>query len=74
MHKFVHKPAQVELQLDRPQLPYSETFEPITAGGSPAQHTIHKKGPYSYIINMVSVVYLDESIVAPITIYYINEC
>ena len=26
------------------------------------------------IINMVSVVYLDESNVAPITIYYINEC
>lgn len=26
------------------------------------------------IINMVSMVYLDESNVAPITIYYINEC
>ena len=43
----MHKPAQVELQLDRPQLPYSETFEPITAGGSPAQRTIRKKGPYT---------------------------
>ena len=32
--------------MDRPQLPYSETFGPIIAGGSPAQHTIHKKGPY----------------------------
>ena len=39
----MHKPAQVELQLDRPQLPYSETLvpiiaeaaQPITAGGSP---------------------------------------
>ena len=45
MYKFVHKPAQVELQLDRPQLPYSEIFGPITAGGSPAQCTIHKKRP-----------------------------
>ena len=46
--QFVHKPAQVELQLDRPQLPYSETFGPITAGGSPAQCTLHKKGPYTH--------------------------
>ena len=41
----MHKPAQVELQLDRSQLPYSETFGPITAGGSPAQHTYTKKAP-----------------------------
>ena len=45
----MYKPTQVELQLDWPQLPYSETFEPITAGGNLAQHTIHKKGPYSRI-------------------------
>ena len=31
----MHKPAQVELQLDRPQLPYSETLGPIIAEGSP---------------------------------------
>ena len=31
----MHKPAQVELQLDRPQLPYSETLGPIIAGGIP---------------------------------------
>ena len=30
--------TQVELQLDRPQLPYSETLGPITAGGSPAHY------------------------------------
>ena len=42
----MHKPAQVELQLDRSQLPYLETFGPITVGGSPAQRTICKKGPY----------------------------
>ena len=46
----MHKPAQVELQLDWRQLPYSETFEPITAGGSPAQRTIRKKGPYTSIL------------------------
>ena len=43
----MYKPAQVELQLDRPQLPYSETFGPIAAGGSLAQRTIRKKGPYN---------------------------
>ena len=47
----MHKPAQVELQLDRPQLPYSEILGPIIAGGSPAhyhkrQHNPTKKGPY----------------------------
>ena len=42
----MHKLAQVELQLDRPQLPYSEILGPITIGGSPTQYTIHKKGPY----------------------------
>ena len=42
----MHKPVQVELQLDWPQLPYSETLGPITAGGSPAQRIIRKKGPY----------------------------
>ena len=34
----MHKPAQVELQLDRLQLPYSETLGPITAGGSLAHY------------------------------------
>ena len=42
----MQKPAQVKLQLDRPQLPYSEILGPITIGGSPTQYTIHKKGPY----------------------------
>ena len=42
----MHKPVQVEFQLDRPQLPYSEKSGPITAGGSPAQRTIRTKGPY----------------------------
>ena len=47
----MHKSAQVELQLDRPQLPYSEILGPIIAGGSPAhycrkQPNPTKKGPY----------------------------
>ena len=42
----MHKLAQVELQLDWSQLPYSETFGPTTAGGSPAQSTIRKKDLY----------------------------
>ena len=45
----MHKPAQVELQLDRSQLPYSETFRPITAGGNPAQRTIRKKRPLQLV-------------------------
>ena len=56
-HKFVHKPAQIELQLDQPQLPYSEILGPIIAGGSPAHYRrmqpnpTKKKGPYSpYIL------------------------
>ena len=48
----MHKPAQVELQLDRPQLPYSETLGPIVAGGSPAhcrrrQPNPTRKGPHT---------------------------
>ena len=39
----MHKPAQVELQLDRPQLLYSETLGPITGGGSPARY--HRRQP-----------------------------
>ena len=47
----MHKPAQVELQLDRPQLPYSEILGPIIVGGSPAHYRWRqpnptKKGPY----------------------------
>ena len=47
----MHKLAQVELQLDRPQLPYSETLGSIIAGGSPAHYRRRqpnptKKGPY----------------------------
>ena len=50
----MHKPAQVELQLDRPQLPYSEILGPIIAGGSPTHYRRRqpnptKKGPYNYI-------------------------
>ena len=41
----MHKPAQVELQLDRPQLPYSETLGPIIARGSPAQPIIAGGSP-----------------------------
>ena len=41
----MHKPAQVELQLDRPQLPYSEIFGPITAGGSPAHYRRRQPEP-----------------------------
>ena len=49
--QFAHKPDQVELQLDRSQLPYSEILWPIIAGGSPAhyrrrQPNLTKKGPY----------------------------
>ena len=48
----MHKPAQVELQLDRPQLPYSETLGPTTAEGSPAcyrrrQPNPIRKGPHT---------------------------
>ena len=44
----MRKPAQVELQLDRPQLPYSETLEPITAKGSPAHYRRRQPNiPYS---------------------------
>ena len=41
----MHKPAQVELQLDRPQLPYSETLGPTTAGGSPARYRRRQPNP-----------------------------
>ena len=49
----MHKPAQIELQLDRPQLPYSEILGPIIARGSPAhyrgrQPNPTKKGPYKH--------------------------
>ena len=47
----MHKPAQVELQLDRPQLLYLEILGPIIAGGSSAHYRRRqpnptKKGPY----------------------------
>ena len=41
----MHKPAQVELQLDRPQLPYSEILGPVTAGGSPARYRRRQPNP-----------------------------
>ena len=49
----MHKPAQIELQLDRPQLPYSKIQGPIIAGGSPAHYRRRqpnptKKGPYKH--------------------------
>ena len=44
-HKFVHKPTQVELQLDRPQLPYLEILGPIIAGGSPAHYCRRQPNP-----------------------------
>ena len=44
-HKFVHKSAQVELQLDRPQLPYSEILGPIIAGGSPTHYRRRQLNP-----------------------------
>ena len=47
----MHKPAQIELQLDWSQLPYSEILGHIIAGGSPAHYRRRqpnptKKGPY----------------------------
>ena len=41
----MHKPAQVELQLDRPQFPYSETLGSIIAGGSPAHYRRRQPNP-----------------------------
>ena len=41
----MYKPAQVELQLDRPQLPYSETLGPTIAGGSPAHYRRRQPNP-----------------------------
>ena len=52
----MHKLAQVELQLDRPQLPYSEIFVPITAGGSPIQHI--QKRPLQELLRK-SLIYLE---------------
>ena len=54
----MHKPAQVELQLDRPQLPYSETLGPIIAGGSPARYCRRqpnptRKGPHNHIVTCI---------------------
>ena len=53
----MHKPAQVELQLDQSQLPYSETFRPITAGGNPAQRNTQKR-PLQYINSTSKETYL----------------
>ena len=44
----MHKSAQVELQLDWPQLPYSEILGPIIVGGSPIPP---KKGPLHYFLS-----------------------
>ena len=41
----MHKPDQIELQLDRPQLPYSEILGPIIAGGSPAHYRRRQPNP-----------------------------
>ena len=43
--KFVHKPAQSELQLGRSQLPYSETHQ--SPSPQEAAQPKHKKGPYT---------------------------
>ena len=53
--QFAHKPDQVELQLDRSQLPCSEILWPIIAGVSPAHYCRRqpnptKKGPYNKIL------------------------
>ena len=41
----MHKLAQVELQLDRPQLPYLEILGPIVAGGTPAHYRRRQPNP-----------------------------
>ena len=42
--QFVHKPAQVELQLDRPQLPYSENIRAHYRRRQPSPtHNTHKR-------------------------------
>ena len=41
----MHKPAQVELQLDRSQLPCSETLGSTIAGGSPAHYRRRQPNP-----------------------------
>ena len=44
----MHKPAQVKLQLDRPQLPYSEILRPIIAEDSLAHYRRRQPNiPYS---------------------------
>ena len=53
----MHKPAQVELQLDRPLLPYSETLGPIIAGGSPTHYRRRqpnptRKGPHNHFTQL----------------------
>ena len=41
----MHKPAQVELQLDLPQLPYLEILGLIIAGGSPIHYRRRQPNP-----------------------------
>ena len=55
----MHKPAQVELQLDRPQLPYSETLGPTIVGGSPARYRRRQPNPIRKGPHTLSVVILN---------------
>ena len=43
--QFAHKPDQIELQLNRSQLPYSEIPRPIITGGSPAHYRRRQPNP-----------------------------
>ena len=63
----MHKPAQVELQLDRPQLPYSETLGPIIAGGNPASYRRRqlnptRKGPHTLLAASNSRITIEEGL------------
>ena len=69
----MHKPVQVELQLDRLQLPYSETLGPIIAGGSPAHYRRRqptlttKKAPTTTLHDQPKAPYFSGDQIKPIT-------
>ena len=66
----MHKPAQVELQLDWPQLPYSETLGPITVGGSPAHY--RKRQPnIPYTKKAPTLICCDSLLEVAITVFVI---
>ena len=73
----MHKPAQVELQLDRSQLPYSEILGPIIAGGNPAHYRRRqpnptKKGPYIRIVLNFLLCISFGIIKMPLSIFTVN--